>query len=184
MELKDVIAKRRSVRAYRSRSIGQRKLRGLQRALQLAPSGANRQDYRFIFVTDEKKRERIAAEAGHQEFIAQAPLIVVAVCEPGGEFNVAIAVDHMILAATDLGLGTCWIGWFEGPPVRKVLGIPKSKAVPIMVTVGYAAEEPKARPRKALSELIALDAYAKKALRQMPGGCPGSRATGDARGGG
>ena len=162
MELKDVIAKRRSIRAYKSRAIGQRKLRSLQRALQAAPSGGNRQDYRFIFVTDEKKRGRIAAEAGHQDFIAQAPLIVVAVCEPGGEFNVAIAVDHMILTATDLGLGTCWIGWFEGPPVRKILGIPKSKAVPIMVTVGYPAEEPGARPRKALAELIAADGYPRK----------------------
>lgn len=163
MEFRDVIAKRRSVRAYKARAVSQRSLRRLHRALQIAPSGANRQDYRFVFVTDERKRQRIAAQAGHQEFLAQAPVIMVAVCEPGGEFNVAIAVDHMILAATDLGLGTCWIGWFERPPVRKILGIPKSKAVPIMVTIGHAAEEPKARRRKPLTELIALDAYPKAA---------------------
>ncbi len=161
MEFGEVMAKRRSVRAYKPRSIGQRKLRKLQRALQIAPSGGNRQDYRFIFVTDERKRKRIAEQAGHQEFIGQAPVLMVAVCEPGGEFNVAIAVDHMILAATDIGLGTCWIGWFEEAPVRKALRIPKSKAVPIMVTVGYAAEEPGPRPRKPLKDLIALDSYGK-----------------------
>ena len=161
MEFKDVISKRRSIRAYRPRGVGRRKLRRLHRALQIAPSAANRQNYRFVFVTDEQRRQRIASEAGHQAFLGTAPVIMVAVCERRGEFDVAIAVDHMILAATDLGLGTCWIGWFERQAVREILGIPKAKAVPIMVTIGYAAEEPKARPRKPLKELIALDAYPK-----------------------
>ena len=79
MELKEVIAERRSVRAYRSRSIGQRKFRGLQRALQVAPSGGNRQEYSFIFVTDEKKRKRIGAGACHQDFIDKDHLIDLAV---------------------------------------------------------------------------------------------------------
>jgi nitroreductase len=161
MELRDVIARRRSIRKYSKRRIGQAKVRRLQRALQAAPSGGNRQEYQFIFVTDEEKRRQIAARAGHQEFLFEAPLIVAAVCKPGGEFNVAIAMDHMILTATDQGLGTCWVGWFERGPVRRILGIPRSKAVPILVTVGYAAETPKARPRKPLAELIATDAYRK-----------------------
>ncbi len=163
MEFKDVIAARRSIRRYKKRTVGKARLRRLQQALRTAPSGANRQDYAFIFVTDPKKRAQIAKEAGHQEFLAQAPVLVVAVCTPGESFNVAIAVDHMILAATDEGLGTCWIGWFEREPVKRILGIPEAKEVPILVTVGYAAEDPDPRPRKPLSRLIMQDAYVERA---------------------
>ncbi len=159
MEFKDVIAARRSIRKYNKRPVGKGKLRTLQKALRTAPSGANRQDYAFIFVTDPKKRAQIAKKAGHQEFLAQAPVMVVAVCSPGESFNVAIAIDHMVLAATDEGLGTCWVGWFEREPVKRILGIPEGKEVPILITVGYAAEEPEARPRKPLSKLIMADGY-------------------------
>lgn len=162
MQFRDVIAGRRSIRKYANRRVSQRKLRRLYRALQLAPSAANRQRYRFVFVTDATKRRRICAEAGHQDFLAQAPVVMAAVCDPGGEFDVAIAVDHMILAAADEGLGTCWVGWFEREPVRRILGVPKPKTVPILVTIGYATEQPKARPRKPQSELIAVDSYRRK----------------------
>ncbi len=84
---------------------------------------------------------------------------MVAVCEPGGGFNVAIAVDHMILAATDEGLGTCWVGWFDREPVKRILGIPDSKDVPILVTIGHPLEKPRPRPRKSLDELIMHDGY-------------------------
>jgi len=84
---------------------------------------------------------------------------VVAVCEPGHAFNVAIAMDHMILAATDEGLGTCWVGWFETEPVRRILGIPHSKEVPIMASAGHPAEGPAARPRKSLADLRAHEGY-------------------------
>jgi len=113
MELRDVLAQRRSIRKYSKRAVSGRKLRRLYKALQLAPSGANKQNYAFIFVTDAEKRRQIAEQAGHQEFLAEAPVIMAAVCEPGGGFNVAIAVDHMVLAATDEGLGTCWWGCFD-----------------------------------------------------------------------
>jgi nitroreductase len=163
MEFRDVIAARRSIRKYKNRPVGQAKLRRLQEALRMAPSGANRQDYAFIFVTDPQKRAQIASEAGHQEFLGQSPVLMVAVCPPGAEFNAAIAVDHMVLAATDEGLGTCWVGWFERGPVRRILGIPEGKEVPILITIGYADEQPEARPRKPLSKLIMKDAYAEPA---------------------
>jgi nitroreductase len=159
MEFRDVIAARRSIRKYTRKPVGKAKLKVLQEALRTAPSGANRQEYAFIFVTDPQKRARIAKEAGHQEFLAQAPVLMVAVCSPGEGFNVAIAVDHMILAATDEGLGTCWVGWFEREPVKRILAVPAAKEVPILVAVGYAAEEPEPRPRKPLEKLIMQDGY-------------------------
>lgn len=159
MELQEVMAKRRSIRSYQKRRVGKAKLRRLQKALQIAPTGSNKQEFQFIFVTDEKRLQRIARQAGHQDFLAEAPLIVVAVCEPGGEFNVAIAMDHMVLAATNEGLGTCWIGWFEREPVRKILRIPRDKDVAIMVTVGHPGEEPEPRSRKPLEQLISENTY-------------------------
>lgn len=159
MEFTEVIAKRRSIRKYKSNPIPEAKLQKLYEALRMAPSGANRQEFNFIFVKDEEKRQRIATEAGHQGFIAEAPVLMIAVCNPGGEFNVAIAVDHMILAATNEGLGTCWVGWFEREPVKEILGIPESKEAAILVPIGFPDESPDARPRKSLDELIMVDSY-------------------------
>ena len=159
MELRDVLAQRRSIRKYSKRAVSGRKLRRLYKALQLAPSGGNKQNYTFIFVMDAEKRRQIAEQAGHQEFLAEAPVLMAAVCEPSGGFNVAIAVDHMILAATDEGLGTCWVGWFDREPVKRVLGIPDSKEVPILVTIGHPMETPEPRERKSLEELIMHEEY-------------------------
>jgi len=159
MELWDVLAKRRSIRKYSKRAVSGRKLCRLYKALQLAPSGGNKQNYGFIFVTDAEKRRQIAEQASHQDFLAGAPVLMAAVCEPGGGFNVAIAVDHMILAATDEGLGTCWVGWFEREPVKRILGVPDSKEVPILVTIGHPLEKPGPRARKSLEELVMHDEY-------------------------
>ncbi len=159
MDFAKVIANRRSVRKYASKPVPARKLQKLYEALQQAPSGGNHQNYCFIFVHDAAARMQIATEACHEEFAKEAPVLMVACCEPGGAFDVAIAVDHMVLAATNAGLGTCWVGWFERDVVKRILGIPAAKEVAIMVAVGYAAEEPAARPRKPLGELIMADKY-------------------------
>jgi nitroreductase len=161
MEFTEVITKRRSIRKYKSNPIPEVKLQKLYEALRMAPTGANRQEFNFIFVKDEEKRQRIATEAGHQGFIAEAPVLMVAVCDPdpGKELNVAIAVDHMILAAANEGLGTCWVGWFEREPVKEILGIPESKEAVILVTIGFPDESPNARPRKSIEELIMIDSY-------------------------
>ena len=161
MEFWDVLKERKSIRKYSKRAVSQRKLRRLQRALQIAPTGGNRQDFAFIFVTDEKVRARLAKRAGHQDFIGEAPVIMAAVCPPGGGFNVAIAVDHMTLAAANEGLGTCWIGWFERDEAKKILRVPDDKEVAILVTVGHPAETPDARKRKPLKELIMQERYRK-----------------------
>lgn len=156
MEFSKVIASRRAIRAYKSIPVEETKLQKLYRALQLAPSGNNRQPFRFIFVKDAEKRKLIAAKACHQEFLSQPPVLMVACCEKGDSFNAAIAVDHMILAATDEGLGTCWVGWFERDVVRKILDISTNYEIPILVPIGYPDEKPDARPRKAISEIVTV----------------------------
>lgn len=159
MEFMEVIAKRRSIRKYKPDPVPEEKLQKLYEALRLAPSGGNRQNYSFIFVMNAEKRKRIVTEAGHQGFLGEAPVLMVAVCDPGNEFNVAIAVDHMILSATNEGLGTCWVGWFEKEPVKKILDIPDSKVPVILVPIGFPDENPDPRPRKPLEQLIMIDSF-------------------------
>lgn len=156
MEFSKVITSRRAIRKYKSDPIPEEKLQILYQALQAAPTGNNRQPFKFIFVKDAEKRRQIATQACHQEFLTQPPILIVACCEKGYSFDVAIAVDHMILAATDEGLGTCWVGWFERDIVRNLLSIPANMEVPILVPIGYADENPAARARKPVSELVTV----------------------------
>lgn len=159
MEFNEVIRTRRAVRSYKTEPVPEQKVQALREALQAAPSGNNRQPFRFVFVTDPALRNRIAKEACHQDFIQNAPLLAVACCEKGDSFNAAIAVDHMVLAATSEGLGTCWIGWFERDAMRAILNIPDDMEIPIMITVGYKDGEPEKRPRKSLDELVGTNRY-------------------------
>jgi len=99
---------------------------------------------------DPELRRKIVSQACNQEFLAQPPVLMVACCEKGDSFNVAIAVDHMILAATDEGLGTCWVGWFDAEKVKALLNIPAQLEVPIIVPIGFADEKPAQKPRKSL----------------------------------
>jgi nitroreductase len=154
MEFTEVIMSRRSIRKYRPDPVPEEKLRRLQEALRAAPTGSNRQPFKFIFVANEELRTQVAAASPTQECLKQAPVLMVATCQKGRSFDTAIAVDHMILTATNEGLGTCWIGWFDRGVVAKALGIGEEYEIPIMVPIGYAAEAPGPRPRKPLEELI------------------------------
>jgi nitroreductase len=159
MEFREVIKARRSIRKYKKDPIPDEKMLKLYEALQAAPSGNNREPYQFIFVKDAEKRQQIVKQACHQEFLFDAPVLMVACCEKGYSFDVAIAVDHMILAATNEGLGSCWVGWFEREPVRQLLGIPETMEVPVLVPLGYAGANPAAWSRKKLDELITQEVF-------------------------
>lgn len=156
MELSEVILSRRAIRKYKTDPIPEEKLQKLYGALQAAPTANNSQPFGFIFVKDAEKRRQICAQACHQDFIAQAPVLVVAVCSNGAAFDAAIAMDHMSLAATAEGLGTCWVGWYEKDVVKKLLGIPHGKDIAILMPVGYPDETPAPRPRKPVEELITI----------------------------
>ncbi|MGE5557989.1 MAG: nitroreductase family protein [Bacillota bacterium] len=159
MDFTAVISSRRAVRKYKSDPVPESKMQKLYEALNLAPSGNNAQPYEFIFVRDGAVRKQIVSEGCHQEFIGEAPVLMVAVCDPGKSFDAAIAVDHLILAATNEGLGTCWIGWIEREPIKNILGIPAEKEVPVLVPIGFPAENPPAKPRKPLGQIIRFDKY-------------------------
>ena len=159
MEYTQLIRTRRSIRSFEDTPIPDGQLEILYDALRRAPSGNNRQPYRFIFVKDPDLRHEIAVKACHQDHIGQAPVIMVACCEKGHSFDVAIAVDHMILAAANEGIGSCWVGWTEREIIKQILGIPGDIEVPIIVPLGYASEEPPEKARKPIDELIGIDRY-------------------------
>jgi nitroreductase len=175
MDVYEAIQKRRSVREYKPDPVPEDVLRRLLNAVRLAPSGANRQPWKFIVVTDPDIRAQLVPACWNQQFIAQAP-VVVAGCglEPGSQpaaedtpeadrtsfaTDVAIALTHLALAAVAEGLGTCWIGAFHEDQVKSVLGVPRNVAVVNLMTLGYPASWPEARPRKPLNEIVCRDRY-------------------------
>ncbi|MBN1418568.1 MAG: nitroreductase family protein [Planctomycetes bacterium] len=153
MDVMTAIRTRRSVRAYRSDPIAPDALARLKEALRLAPSACNYQPWKFVLVTDAAMREAIAKASRNQVFVAQAPLIVVGVGYParaykymGGsgssiDIDLAIALDHAMLAARADGLGTCWIGAFDEGEVRRILGLADDAKVVALTPVGFPADE-------------------------------------------
>ena len=149
MTVLEVITKRRSVRSYDPRPIPEDVMSRLCDALRFAPSACNYQPWRFVLVTDPKLKEQLVDAARGQKFIAEAPVVVVGVGFPGEaykkmggegnsvEIDIAIALDHLMLAAAEEGLGTCWIGAFIEEKARKLLGVPGEAKVVAMTPLGY-----------------------------------------------
>lgn len=167
MELMEVIRRRRSIRKYRPDPVPQAKVDHILEAARLAPSWANGQCWTFIVVSDPKVK-RALAEAGN-EWMEHAPCIVAACAEPGrsGEkkdqdyylLDVGIAMEHLILAAEDQGLATCWIGWFDEQRAKRALGVPDEIRLVALTPLGYPDEQPAARPRKSLGEICRRDRW-------------------------
>ncbi|MFQ6097077.1 MAG: nitroreductase family protein [Armatimonadota bacterium] len=166
MDLYEAIESRRSVRAYKSQPVEEDKLLRILEAARLAPSAANRQPWVFYVVRDEAKRAALK-EAYGREWFYTAPVIVVACARPAIgwvrmdgkaylEVDVAIAMQHLILAATAEGLGTCWIGAFDPDAVRRVLELSDDVEPIAMTPVGYPDVTPKPTQRKPLYELVKM----------------------------
>ena len=169
MDVIEVIQQRRSVRSYADRPVEREKIERLLEAARLAPSASNRQEWRFVVVTDRERRADLAKAAANQEFVAQAPVVIAACAEHDGHemrcgqlsypIDVAIAIDHLTLQAVAEGLGTCWIGAFYEEPVKEILGIPAQIRVVELLTVGYAAGSPGPRSRLPLETIVHWEAW-------------------------
>jgi nitroreductase len=174
MDLYDAIAARKSVRKYRPDAVPEAVLERVLDAGRLAPSGHNRQPWRFVVVREEGRRKALAdAAASHNAFIAEAPVVLAflgllaydGAPAPGDQtrgtwtwdmyirYNVSIAGAYVTLAAAAEGLGTCWINNYDEDLVREILKIPEGYALVCLMTLGYAAEEPRPKPRLPLAEI-------------------------------
>jgi nitroreductase len=166
MNYYDLIAQRRSIRRYRPDPIPDEVLGRILEAARIAPSACNIQPWHFYVVRDAELRGRMFSEASRMPWAAVAPAIVVACSIPArawvrgydgkshADIDVAIAMEHLVLAATAEGLGSCWICAFDPRVVRDALALP-AELEPVAITpLGYAVEEAAARPRKALEEIV------------------------------
>jgi nitroreductase len=169
MEFSELIAKRYSVRAYKPTSVEEEKLQQVLEAARLAPTAANRQPFQLI-VIHTAGREAELRRVYHREWFTQAPLIICACAIPGQgwvrrdgknytEVDVAIVMDHLILAATNLGLGACWIANFDTVAVRELLHLPNDVEPIALTPLGYPADQPKPKERKALSDLVRYERW-------------------------
>jgi nitroreductase len=166
-----VIKSRRSIRAYKSDPIRDEILDKILDAGRLAPSAKNIQPWKFIVIKDSQIKLELVAACRNQEFIAQAPVIVCAVAlekiawgRMGGYWSsypvdLAIALEHIILAATNEGLGTCWIGAYDEAEVKRILKIPDDFKVIALTPIGYPNQTPAPKQTKNLAEIISEDKF-------------------------
>jgi nitroreductase len=162
------IRKRYSCRSYQDRPLEEEKLAQVLEAARLAPSAKNMQDWRFVVVTDKTKKRQLAEAASNQKFLENAGAIIVACSNSDhvmrcgqaiGPIDVAIALEHICLEATELGLATCWIGSFEPDKVREVLDIPAHIAVIELMALGYPADEPREARREPIEKIVCYEKW-------------------------
>lgn len=169
MEVLEAIKKRRSIRKYKDTPVSQEIITELLEAARIAPSAYNAQPWKFMIITDREIFKKFKEESVFtKEFIYSVPLIIVC-CVVDDSYpsraedkfplrdlaleDISIASQNMILRATELGLGSCYIGVISREKLRKVLGIPKKYIVPYVITFGYSDEEPGARDIKSIDEI-------------------------------
>lgn len=164
MDFSTLIKTRYSVRAYKSDPVGDSELQQVLEAARLAPTAANRQSFKLI-VIHTQGREQELRRIYNRDWFVQAPLVICACGIPGGAWtradnknyavvDVAIVMDHLILAAADLGLGTCWVGAFDAAEACEILGLPEGVEPIAFTPLGYPADKPKPKERKTLEELV------------------------------
>jgi nitroreductase len=170
MDVYEAIKLRKSVRSYLSKPVEEDKLQRVLEAGRLAPSARNTQEWRFVVARDEETRRKLSVAAANQSFVAEAPVVLACCAETDHHLmrcglecfpiDVAIAIDHITLAATAEGLGTCWIGAFDADEVKAVLGIPDDIVVVEVLPLGYPADPgPKEKSRLAMAEIVRYEKW-------------------------
>ena len=172
MNLIDLIKKRTSTRSYSSHPVSREDIESCLDAARLAPSACNSQPWSFIVVDNPDVKNKIVKKAlsgiyRMNNFVKDAPVLIVVITElstyiarMGGQLrnvkysliDIGIACDHLILRATELGLGSCWLGWFNENAVKNVLGLSKSKKIDVMISLGYRAEKGKREIKPAVKK--------------------------------
>ncbi len=174
MKFDQILRRRRSTRSFDSRPVTGKDVKSIVEATRVAPSACNSQTWRFVTVTRREIIRKICYEAMRpvipNKWLEQAPLVFVGCSQldvianrigsgvTGIEYyqiDLGIAMEHMVLKATELGLGTCWIGWFDESTLKKILEIPNKIKVSALLAVGYPKDESsKKRKRKPLEKIV------------------------------
>jgi len=167
MEFFELLKKRRSIRAFKNKEVEKEKITKILEAANSAPSAGNEQAYRIFVVKDNEKMKKLAKAAFNQNFIAEAPVVLVFCSNPEeGEIyygergrdlyslqDATIAATFAMLACYELGLATCWIGAFDEEEVKEILKVKNLRPIALF-PIGYPAEKPIKTKRKSLEELV------------------------------
>jgi nitroreductase len=169
MDFSNLSRQRYSVRAYKSDPVDDSKLQQVLEAARLAPTAANRQPFQLIVIHTAGRQAEIK-RLYHREWFSQAPLVIGICALPGpawvrrdgknyADVDATIAMDHLILAATDIGLGTCWVAAFDPTAAREILRLPNDVEPVAFTPLGYPADQPKPKERKPLAELVRYEKW-------------------------
>jgi nitroreductase len=170
MDFYELIKLRKSVRAYQDQAVPEAVMTRILEAGRLAPSASNRQEWRFVVVQDAETRRKLVKVADDQEFVGQAPVVLVCCADTDehvmmcGHYSytidLAIAIDHITLAAAAEGLGTCWIGAFHEDQARELLGIPHRIRVVALLPLGYPDDPtPVEKFRRPLQQIVKYEKW-------------------------
>ena len=162
MEVKVAIRARRSIRKFKRKELPPEALERILDAARLAPSGANRQPWELVVITDRPRLKGLVPICKDQAFIADCAAFIVGVDDPQQKWakvDLSIALDHLSLMALEEGMGTCWIGAFDAERLAEYVGLPEGKVITVCMALGFPDETPPARSRKKAEELISWDRY-------------------------
>ena len=163
MTFLDLVKQRYSCRNYQPKGVEQQKLDYIMECVRYAPSAVNFQPWRFRIVTDDADKAKLQS-CYDREWFASAPMYVIAsilhdeewVRSDGkhhGDIDIAIAVEHLCLAATEQGLATCWVCNFDAVKCRQLFGIADNEEPAVLIPIGYAADETREKKRKPLADI-------------------------------
>ncbi len=172
MDVFETFMNRRSVRSYAQNPVPNEVLVKILDAARLAPSAGRKQPWHFIIVKDEEKRARIARGCRFGRFLSESPVVIIACGDKKGSprwyaVDTAIALEHIVLAATALGLGTCWIGMFDEKDIHEMLDLPENFKIIALMALGYPRKTVDlsskilnvVRPKKKLEDIVSLEVY-------------------------
>jgi len=175
------IANRKSTRKYLDTHVEDEKIMQLLESARMAPSGHNTQPWNFIIVRNEETKDKIARANNNQQWMKTAPVFIVCVadirCRIKDDRDIyldensdmpelkqiirdtAVAIEHILLEAEDIGLASCWTGWYSQADMRSILGIPDDKYVVGVVTIGYSDGTGKPAPKKPLEDMVRYEKW-------------------------
>jgi nitroreductase len=180
MEFLELVRARQSIRSYIQKPIEREMLLKCIEAARLAPSACNAQPWKFIVIDDRDLIIEIAQKICHSvyainKFIKYAGALVVVVSDKerflrkvgayirGTNYyliDIGIACEHLLLQATELGLGSCWIGWFDEKRLKKILSVPRDKKIDVVISLGnYRENKLKIKSRRCLEEICLFNIY-------------------------
>jgi nitroreductase len=170
MNVSEAIAKRRSVRSYRDQPVESEKIDLILQAARLSPSARNQQIWKFVVIRNKDTKENLVHACDEQAYLAEADTVIcccalktdvrLANGEPTHTMDLAVATSFMMLQATELGIGSCWVGTFNEDKVKKLLRIPENAKVVNLMALGYPHFLPPASDRKPLNEIVAVENFA------------------------